>query len=187
MQTKQEILTEIKENNLNISYTGSFDSQILSVIAKNVENKFSKDPLLNKKLFKIFIELAQNIALYSAERVSHSKDTIYSGYGSIFIKEFEDNYTVYTGNMANIDDINPAIERCKTINSLSRKKLREYKRERRRMPAGKKGGGNIGLIQISLMANNPIDYKVINIDENKYFYILAIKINKNTKLITNEN
>ena len=178
MQTKQDILSEIKNNNLNISYTGSFDSQILAVIAKNVESEFSEDAQLNKKLFKIFIELAQNIALYSAERVGNSDDNTFSGYGSIFIKEYVDNYTLYSGNIANIDDINPAIERCNIINSLPRNKLREYKRERRRLPAGKRGGGNIGLIQISLMANNPIDYKVINIENDKYFYILSIKINK---------
>ena len=178
MEIMQDVITKLKEQNLNISYTGSFDSSILSIIAKNVESSLSSCPILNKKLFKIFIELAQNIALYSAERVLDFEEEHYSGYGSIIIKEYPNYFTLYTGNMAFKDDIEPAISRCKSINALSREKLREYKRKQRRLPAGKKGGGNIGLIQIALMADNPLEYKVINVDENNSFYILAIKINK---------
>ncbi len=168
----------MKEHNINISYTGAFDSEILGVIAKNLESKFSADPKLNKKLFKIFIEFAQNIALYSVERVSENNDDHYSGFGSIFIREFEDSYMLATGNKAGEKDIQPVIEKCKKINGLSRDDLRQFKRAQRRLPPGKKGGGNIGLIQVALMANNPINYKTIELDDGNLFYMQSILINK---------
>lgn len=178
MVDTQVLISEMKAHNINMSYTGAFDSEILSVIAKNVENTLSNDPKLNKKLFKIFIEFAQNIALYSTERVSENNDEHYSGYGSIFIREFEDKFILATGNRAGNDDIIPVIEKCKKINGLSRDGLRQYKRNQRRLPPSKKGGGNIGLIQVALMADNPIDYKTIQLSEGEVFYIQSITINK---------
>ncbi len=177
----QALILEMKEHNINISYTGAFDSEILGVIAKNLESKFSGDPKLNKKLFKIFIEFAQNIALYSTERISENNDDHYSGYGSIFIREFEDSYMLATGNKAGQADILPVIDKCEKINSLSRDDLRSFKRKQRRLPPGKKGGGNIGLIQVALMAGNPINYKTIDLDDGNLFYMQSIQINKATK------
>ena len=178
MELMKDVFTDLKKNQLNISYTGSFDSHILSIIAQNLENTFSNNAQTNKKLFKIFIELAQNIALYSAERISLDISDEFAGFGSIFIKEFENYYKLYSGNMAKKEDISPAIIKCNAINSMPREELREYKRKQRRLPPGKKGGGNIGLIQIALMSSNPIEYQVIDIGKDNHFYIIAIKIDK---------
>ncbi len=178
MVDTQILISDMKRYNINVSYTGAFDSEILAVIAKNVEKAFSKDPKLNKKLFKIFIEFAQNIALYSAERISEDNDGHYSGFGSIMIREFEDSYMLATGNKAGTNDLKPAVAKCEKINNLSRDELRKYKRTQRRLPPGKKGGGNIGLIQVALMAGNPIEYKTIKLDNDTWFYIQSVLINK---------
>jgi len=68
MQEKEELFTTMTRKDVRISYTGPFDSQVLSVIAKNIEASLSANPIINKKIFKIFIELAQNISYYSAEQ-----------------------------------------------------------------------------------------------------------------------
>ena len=43
----------------------------------------------------------------------------------------------------------------------------------------KLGGGNIGLVQVALMSKYKLDYKIIPLeDENKSFYIIAVRIDK---------
>jgi hypothetical protein len=173
----QELYNKMTGNNVHISYTGAFDGQILSVIAKNIEYSLSQDPIINKKMFKVFLELAQNISYYSAEQKETDKGEK-SGVGTIVIQEFNNHYVFATGNIVKKSDTEKIEFKCTKINSLSRDDLRKFKREQRKLPAGERGGGNIGLIQVALTSENPIDYKVIPIDESTAFYIVATKVDK---------
>lgn len=180
MDTRKELFDSMRKKSIGISYTGPFDSQILSVLAKNIEYSLSLDPKLNKKIFKIFIELAQNIAFYSSEKVK-STEGEEMGYGTLTIQEFHNHFIFATGNKTTEENIKPVIEKCDTINSLGRKELREYKRQQRNLPPSERGGGNIGLIQVALTADNPIDYRVVPLNNNQLFYIVSVKIDKITE------
>ncbi len=164
-------------DNISISYTGMFDTEVLSVLAKDIEGTLSSDEKVNKKVFKIFIELAQNISLYSLERAKSATGED-MGIGTMIIREFDDCFEFSTGNKTTMENIIPVMEKCDNINSMSREKLREYRRLQRNMPAGEKGGGNIGLIQVALTADNPIEYGLIKCSEDEYFYIVNVRINK---------
>ena len=164
-------------DNIAISYTGIFDTEILSVLAKEIEGTLSPDDKINKKVFKIFIELAQNISMYSLEREPNSEGTD-MGVGTMIIRDFNDYYEFSAGNRTTKDSIIPVMEKCDNINSMTRDKLREYRRLQRNMPAGIKGGGNIGLIQVALTASNPIEYALVKCEDGEYFYIVSVKINK---------
>jgi len=177
MDGKQEIYDSMKGHNVHISYTGVFDGQILSVIAKNIEYSLSQDPIVNKKMFKVFLELAQNISYYSDEKLAVNKHEE-SGVGTITIQEFKNHFVFATGNIISKVDTEKIERKCKKINSLTREDLRKFKREQRKLPAGAKGGGNIGLIQVALTSENPIDYKLIPLEDGKHFYIIATKVDK---------
>jgi len=164
-------------DNIAISYTGIFDTEILSVLAKEIEGTLSPDDKINKKVFKIFIELAQNISMYSLEREPNSEGSD-MGVGTMIIRDFDGYYEFSAGNRTTKDSIIPVMEKCDNINSMTRDKLREYRRLQRNMPAGKKGGGNIGLIQVALTASNPIEYALVKCEDGEYFYIVSVKINK---------
>jgi len=47
------------------------------------------------------------------------------------------------------------------------------------MPSGVPGGGNIGLVQVALTADYPLEYSVIPVDNDNSFYILNVRVNKN--------
>lgn len=177
MNEKQEIYNAMRGKNVHISYTGAFDGQILSVIAKNIEYSLSQDPVVNKKMFKVFLELAQNISYYSAEQTEKVKGES-SGIGTIIIQEFGDYFVFATGNKVSPKDTEKIARKCEKINSLTRDDLRQFKREQRKLPAGAKGGGNIGLIQVALTSENPIDFKLIPLDDGNSFYIVATKVDK---------
>ena len=171
-----QMYTDVVDTTI-ISYNGPFDAQVLSVIAENIEYSLSNNPRVSKKIFKIFIELAQNISYYSAEKQKNETGSDF-GVGILILREFEDYYSFSTGNIIDKKQVLPVIQKCETINMLDREKLRQYKRKLRNMPSGVPGGGNIGLVQVALTADYPIEYSIITLDEEKSFYIVSVKVNK---------
>jgi hypothetical protein len=177
-ETYNNIIDELKADVFALSYLGAIDRNLLSLIAKSIEEKAASTiPSATKKLFKVFIELAQNIALYSAER-SPTTDSENSGEGIIIFKEFNSYFQIYTGNMAFKQDIEALKEKIDKINQMSRDELREYKRKMRKSPNPDMGRGNIGLIQVALVSRNPIEYNILKLDNDKYFAIISSKIDK---------
>ncbi len=175
---KKELLSDLMADYMTVSYSGAFDGAVLAAFAKKVENDLSSNPKLNKKIFKIFVELAQNIALYASDKVVTDDKSNFNGFGIFIIREYIDKFQLISGNMAFKEDAKIAIEKCEAISNMSRDELREYKRNLRKKPAGQKGGGNIGLIQIVLTANNDIDFQVIEVDRLHSFLIFSIDVSK---------
>jgi hypothetical protein len=166
------------EENILISYKGPFDKNILSYIGNYLRVIISKNSKISKKIFSIFIELAQNISFYSAEKEKITDER--KGIGTLVIGEFQDYYSFGAGNVVNNKDIIPVIEKCEIINSLDREGLRRYKREQRNLPLGNYDGAHIGLIQVALTAANPLDIEVNPIDSKTSFFSIQVKIDKST-------
>jgi len=176
---KDKLLETLKAEYLTISYYGPFDGKVLSTFAKTMEERLqNENGTVAKKIFKIFIELAQNISLYSTERVVSKEEENFTGYGLFILKEFNDYFWLLTGNKATNNDAFLAAEKCKTINSFSREQLREYKRMLRKRPVNEKGGGNIGLIQVALLSNNKLQYQITKLDENNAFLTIGVEVPK---------
>ncbi len=160
-----------------ISYKGPFDKEVLTVIGSYIKIILGKNPMASKRIFKIFMELAQNVSYYSTERnilEKHAK----SGIGTLAIIEQNDNYTFHTGNEITNNSIIEVIEKCEIINALDKNGLREYKRKQLRLPDGVFGGANIGLIQVALTSMHPIEFKAVPIDDKISFLGLTVRINK---------
>jgi hypothetical protein len=176
---KQYVLDiyNILKENIKVSYTGPFDGQVLTTIGSNIQHAIRNYPQVSKRIFRIFIELAQNISYYSAEKII-GPEGFKSGVGILLIKEFQDYFTFFTGNMVSKESEKIVKEKCETIRNLNREGLREFKREKRGLPQGEHGAGNIGLIQVALLSDDPIQYKVSPVDENTSFFILAVNIGK---------
>jgi len=170
--------------NILVSYKGPIDERIMSVIGENIEIVTNDgNDKARSKIFKIFMELAQNVWLYSAEscKTVSGKQL---GMGTLVIGEFGDSYTFVTGNMVKNSDIEPVIEKCEIINSLDRDSLREYRREQRRLAnQGKKNSGNIGLIQVALTAESPLDIELTPVNDMESFFFDSCENKENTRQI----
>ena len=160
---------------IQISYKGPFDKHVLSVIGNYIKVIVGKNAVVSKKIFKIFIELAQNISYYSAEVSRIDKDT---GVGILVIRENEDKIFLHSGNSVDSEDVFPILDKCEVINSLDREELRAYKREQRNLPRGLQGGAHIGLIQVALTSANPLDIKVTPINDEYSFFSVTVTVDK---------
>lgn len=168
----------IFEGNVLLSYKGPWDEHIVFSMGNYIKVILKNNASVSKKIFKIFMELAQNVSFYSAEynKLEENKKI---GIGSLVILEENDNYHFYSGNVVNNVDIIPIIDKCDVINSLDREELREFKRKQRQLPRSEFGGANIGLIQIALTADNPIDIKLTPITEEKSYFSIGVLVKSN--------
>ena len=164
--------------NILISYKGPFDKYIIAKLGKKLKMLADDNQQISKKIFQIFIELAQNVGSYSSERssLSESGDT---GVGSLIIAQDADNYIFGTGNVIRNQDLTVLSKKCAIINSLDRMELRAYKREQRNILPGTNGNAHIGLVMVSLITRKPIDAKFTPLDENYAYFSVTVKINKN--------
>jgi hypothetical protein len=167
----------IQRENILISYKGPVTPVIMAEISADIRNKLAEDPKASRKLFAIFMELAQNILFYSAEKVAFSNRN--DSVGLLLLTEAEDMYTFYCGNLVQNKRVNELIEGCNTINSLDREELRRYKRDSRNGPQKEfsKGAG-IGLIHVALTSENPLKIDCQPVNSEYSFFSLSVTIKK---------
>ena len=165
------------KHNVIVSYKGPFDKNAMNLIGNYIRGIISMNPLASKKVFKVFIELAQNISQYSAEK-NIIGDFIGAGVGSLVIVEFENYLQLVTGNLIKNENINPVIDKCELINTLDKEGLRKLKREHLMQNDAERTGADIGLIQLAITSDNPLDIEISPIDKKCSFFTIRVKINK---------
>jgi uncharacterized protein YlbG (UPF0298 family) len=160
-----------------LSYKGPFYIELISVFGTNIRNFNDVYNNARKKLFKIFIELSQNVSNYS-ENFHMVNNVQRIGVGELFLKELDTAYSFTTKNQVKKKDAEILAERCEIVNASDQMKLRELKREQRLNSPGEKFGARIGLIQAVMLSRNNLEYQVESIDENFSYFSLTVKIDK---------
>ena len=95
-----------------------------------------------------------------------------------FLTEFDDYFLLVTGNLIKGESLNHVIDKCELINTLDKEGLRKLKREKLKQHDHSKNGANIGLIQLAITSDNPLDIEVKPIDDERSFFTIRVKINK---------
>ncbi|MCG8410790.1 MAG: SiaB family protein kinase [Bacteroidales bacterium] len=160
-----------------LSYKGPFYIELISVFGTNIRNLNDSFVNARKKLFKIFIELSQNVSNYSEDY--HMVNNIQRiGIGELCIRENSEHYLFSTKNQVKTNDAKILTDRCKLINSSEYNQLRKLKREQRLNSLGEKFGARIGLIQAVMLSKNKIDYEDEVIDDKFSYFTITVKIDK---------
>lgn len=169
--------TDSKEN-IKISYKGPVTDHVIYEISRDIRDKFSGIPRAKRKMFSVFMELAQNISFYSAERIMYADKN--DRVGTIIITEFQDYYTFSCGNLVEKEHIGELVEKCEAINDLDHHGRREFKRQQRSAPSTERSkGAGIGLIQVALNAKSNLEINRQEVDDSFMFMSLSVKISKN--------
>ena len=167
-------------HNVILSFKGEISQEILISIGDLLKEKLANEDTQQrvvKKVFFIFIELAQNIYRYSSERSVIEKKQV--GMGVLFIRECETHFTIFAGNVVAPDEAAEITEQCADINRLGPDELKRHYKEQLKKPReeGKIGGG-IGLISVVRKARNPLEAYNTELDENQIFLVLSVQVNK---------
>jgi hypothetical protein len=177
-----EYYKKMCERNIVLDFQGAISQEMVVGMAELLKNKFSQKierTNIVKKLFSIFIEMAQNIAIYSTERVYLDNQHGDVGAGIIVVTEENNNYIITSGNLVKKKSISNIVEHCQRINRMDKGELRQFykaqiKSSRKR---GKKGAG-VGLIDIARKSGNQIRYGVTRVNDINSFLVLSVKIQR---------
>jgi hypothetical protein len=169
-----------KPNYTNIiSYHGPVSLDLTSFIGNYIRESVNAEKMVITKIFKVYIELVQNISNYSAQvnkRLTEKNSN--NGVGWFSIDEDDTVYHISSGNLISKEH-GPILEKnCDQINKLNEAELRELKRFTRREASIKDVGAHIGLIHTGIISNNPLDIEISPIDEKHSFFKISVKVNK---------
>lgn len=130
------------------------------------------------KLYRVYIELAQNVFLYSAERANH-QNNYETGVGSLIVKESDSVYTCTTLNKILGIHADILSYNCSNINVCSEDELKKKKTVLRKSSKFHELGAHIGLIMIKLYSGNPLQFQIIDDNNlNTKFFEISATINK---------
>ncbi|TAE11794.1 MAG: hypothetical protein EAZ95_13185 [Bacteroidetes bacterium] len=175
-----EYHAQISHDNILLSYKGPLTDVLLAEFSRDIRQKLhEEDSKVGKKVFAIFMELAQNVLFYSKEKnqFGNNRDKV----GTLVIVNEDDSqtYRIITGNLVYLKDVDSLKEKCDTINSLDREALREYKRELRNNPNNEESkGAGIGLVQAALTSDNPLEMEIRPIGGDFAFFVVSVLVNK---------
>jgi len=161
-----------------LSYYGEIDNAIIASLGIELRRRLSKQPVLFRKLFGVYMELVQNIGFYAAIPKSAR---LPEPTGLVLLTDEGEHFAISSGNFMNTASISKLRVKCDYINSLSNTELRKYRAEIVDKPTeeGSRGAG-VGLVKIALMADAPLemDVPVWNDREDLALYCIKVKINK---------
>lgn len=183
--------TRLDPQSAVLYYKGPFDKDILANISLQLRRRFTDNPRMSAKLFSIFIELAQNIAYYSEEsnffyEEETKKDIKYAqedkknnGVGTVVIHNNDKEVILSAGNLVLTEKVKEIIAKCTEINGLSVDQLRALKKEVRSLErTQEQKGGNIGLIQVALKSEHPLQVESKEVDDKNSYFIISSTIEK---------
>jgi hypothetical protein len=131
--------------------------------------------MLQKKIFRVFMEVAQNVHFYSEETCEIRGEKV--ALGAFALTRGKNGYHITTANAVMPEQSKRLTEHCKHINSLSRKDLRRLKYELRSKPQapGSKGAG-VGFIQTALVADDKLRCECRTLPNEKTYFVLTVHI-----------
>ncbi|MEH0153881.1 SiaB family protein kinase [Limibacter armeniacum] len=167
-------------DNVLIYYKGSFEEEVLSTVGASLRKHFDEMPKLGRSAFASFVEMAQNISLYSEERNIFSADNKTNGIGTFLAEDLDDKVKVTATNLVNESQQKEILAKVKKVNEMELKDLKMWRREILRKPPEKEGhqGGGIGLLEIVLKSGSPLDVEISIVNQQYAFLSLSVYLNK---------
>lgn len=170
---------QIQKEKLLLSYKGPINYEVIADINNCVEKKILKTSLIGYKVFSIILELNQNLMNYSAEKnyFKDAKNPV--GRIDLIEKIPSQEYMIISHNLVDNEKLVFLEEKIKKIANLDKKTLRKYKIKQRREanPNHKRAG--IGLTQIAILSENPLEYQTEKMNDCYSLFTLKINISSN--------
>lgn len=169
----------MKKNNVIMMYEGEFSQEITKSFLSMTETNFQTsnvNEMVIKKVYNIMMEVLQNICKHEFKYTPDQQDKS----ASLFIiSENEDTYQIITGNAIQKKVTSIITEKIDKVNSLNQDELKQfYKEARLNSTISEVGGAGLGFIDISRKSGNQISYHFSPINNDLYYFLQMVTINK---------
>ncbi|GEM_PF-775017 len=160
------------------SYEGPFFIDLLTMLGNQLKMMTSNYPRLQKQIFRVYVELSQNVSNYAEQFVQADEKQKKIGVGALRMDEDQSHYWLTTKNLVKTTDANILAQRCEIINHASYENLKSLKRALRKSSSGYKLGARIGMLQARLISRNPLDFHIIETTRDFSYFKLTVKFTK---------
>jgi len=169
---------KMREEGVVMAYNGPISQSILLDLGSNLKNKFGQDStIFTRRIFSIFIELAQNILHHSEERLFSMSENKEIGMGMLLVRKVGNYYVLSSANLAKQEAAERIKNKCDYINSLNKDELKQFYKEQRQKPHEEgKSGGNIGLLDMARKSGNPLGVDLKVVDNGFAFMVLKVTL-----------
>lgn len=171
----------LDERGILFSFSGYLSEGILYSLGDTLRQKMTLDETdltTIKKVFSVFIEQAQNIIRYSAEKVLGTVGkSVELSSGMVTIGTEEGRFFIVCANTILEEDVPRLKQRLELLQKMDKDEIKAYYKEQlREAPDEKSRGATIGLIEIARRASEPIQFDFERIDAEKFFFCLKVSI-----------
>lgn len=177
---------DLDQRGIIFSFSGYLSEEILYSLGNALRQKMTLEDAnvtTVKKVFSVFVEQAQNIIRYSADRLSGDKlsgdkgQSIELSSGMVTIGTENDRFFIVCANVVLAADEPRLRERLERLRSMDRDAIKAYYKEQlREAPETQSKGATIGLIEIARRASEPIEFDFDPIDDQKFFFCMKVSI-----------
>ena len=160
-------------------FSGIISQNLLVEIGDNLKNKMKQkeeNTTTTLKVFSIFIEQAQNILYYSAEK-EHQTIENNCGSGIMIVGYEQSHYYVSCGNLVENRIVESLRQQLQALQQMDKEALKAYYKEQSKKdaPLDSKGAG-LGFIELARKASFPIEFDFQSIDAKFSFFALKVTI-----------
>jgi len=163
------------------SFSGYMSEGILFSLGEALRQKMTLDDTdvgTVKKVFSVFVEQAQNIIRYSADRVTvdPAKAADLSS-GMVTIGSDQGRFYIVCANVVLSADEPRLRAKLERLQKMDKEQIKAYYKEQlREPPEDQSKGATIGLIEIARRASEPIEFDFEQIDDQSYFFCMKVSI-----------
>ena len=165
-----------KNQSLLVSHFGSFSQNLVATLSETVENlmvSMGDQRIVVKRMFSILIEGLQNLRIHG-ELDESGQQT-----GFLILSCDDEKYQMHLANIVLRENSEALGIYTNTINSYSAEELKEvYSSVLSNEFISIKGGAGLGLILTRIKSGNPLNFEMIDLDEEKQLFVLEITLDR---------
>ncbi|MCB1192360.1 MAG: hypothetical protein H7A23_24610 [Leptospiraceae bacterium] len=177
MESVYQQYKDVKDSRVLVFFKGAVTQGVLAEFGSMIRTSLSYESKL-KKIFAVFIELAQNIFHYSDERI-YSQTGEESGIGIVIIDEKNDRYTLRSGNLISNEKLEKMKEKFSYINTLDKEGLKSYYQKLLKQPRPDESkGAGLGFVDIARKSDGPLGFEIEKVDEKYSFLTISVLFKK---------
>lgn len=159
-------------------FNGEVNSNLIADSLDNIEDQLETvTSKIRKKIYNVLVECMQNLFHHSETLPSKPGFDKSGKYAACVLSKNSVGYHITTGNFINQKQKDFLSKHLSHINTLDRDELKElYKEILNNQEFSDKGGGGLGMVDISRKSGSKLDYSFHDYQNDYYFFSLSINI-----------
>ncbi len=175
----REWLDKYKNKDIIFLFKGEITKSLITEYLDTVENKLN-DILSNKarkKIYNVLVESLQNLYHHSSILPENNSVEEKGKYGVCILFKNGTGYHIITGNFIQDEQKKFLNKHLSYINTLDKQELKEfYKEILDNQQFSEKGGGGLGMVDISRKSGSKLNYNFYKYTNDYYFFSLDVNI-----------